>query len=87
MKTIHIEYFAILRESAGTQAESLKTAADTPGELYQELLSRYAFPDAGTLKVAINDEFGSWDMPVEYESTETGGSCATGCHARKEYNR
>jgi molybdopterin converting factor subunit 1 len=64
MKTIHIEYFAILRENAGTQSESLETAAGTPGELYQELLSRYSFPDAGTLKVAINDEFASWDMPL-----------------------
>ena len=64
MKTIHIEYFAILRETAGTQAEALETSAATPGELYQELQTRYPFPDSGTLKVAVNDEFGSWDMPL-----------------------
>lgn len=64
MKTIHIEYFAILRECAGTQTEFLETAAGTPEELYQELLSRYPFPAAATLKVAVNDEFGSWDMPL-----------------------
>jgi len=31
--------------------------------------------------------FGKWEMPMGLELTETGGSCATGCHKRLEYNR
>jgi predicted CXXCH cytochrome family protein len=31
--------------------------------------------------------FGSWDMPVEFQKTETGGSCTTGCHQEKKYDR
>jgi hypothetical protein len=26
-------------------------------------------------------------MPVEFEVTENGGSCLTGCHAKKNYSR
>jgi len=31
--------------------------------------------------------FGKWNMPMRLELTEQGGSCATGCHKRLEYNR
>ncbi len=31
--------------------------------------------------------FGSWDMPVEFQKTETGGSCTSGCHQEKKYDR
>jgi DmsE family decaheme c-type cytochrome len=31
--------------------------------------------------------FGSWDLPVEFQKTETGGSCTTGCHQEKQYDR
>lgn len=31
--------------------------------------------------------FGSWDLPIEFRKTETGGSCTTGCHQEKEYDR
>ncbi len=31
--------------------------------------------------------FGSWRMPITYIATETGGSCLTGCHSKKVYNR
>lgn len=64
MKTISIEYFAILREHAGTDAESVSTAARTPGELFAELSARHGFPELAPLKVAINDEFGDWDAPL-----------------------
>jgi predicted CXXCH cytochrome family protein len=29
--------------------------------------------------------FGSWKMPLNYKSEINGGSCATGCHAKKAY--
>ncbi len=32
-------------------------------------------------------EFGKWDMPMGLELTDNGGSCATGCHKRLEYER
>lgn len=31
--------------------------------------------------------FGNWDMEMNFKVTEFGGSCATGCHAEKEYSR
>ncbi|MCF8222565.1 MAG: cytochrome c3 family protein [Bacteroidales bacterium] len=32
-------------------------------------------------------KYGNWDMPVEADFTENGGSCATGCHKKLEYSR
>ncbi len=31
--------------------------------------------------------FGSWNLPVIFQKTETGGSCTTGCHQEKKYDR
>ncbi len=31
--------------------------------------------------------FGVWDLPVNFEKTESGGSCAPGCHKIKQYDR
>ncbi len=31
--------------------------------------------------------FGSWELPVNYRKTDTGGSCAPGCHKLKKYDR
>lgn len=31
--------------------------------------------------------FGAWDLPVNYQKTETGGSCQPGCHKLKKYDR
>jgi len=31
--------------------------------------------------------YGQWDMPLEVEFNENGGSCATGCHKKLEYSR
>jgi molybdopterin converting factor subunit 1 len=64
MKTIHIEYFAILQEQAGARAEAMQTSAATPAQLYAELLTRYPFPAQETLKVAVNDEFSRWDAAL-----------------------
>jgi len=37
--------------------------------------------------IAVTVQFGNWELPVKYETTEDGGSCAPGCHALQEYNR
>ena len=31
--------------------------------------------------------FGTWELPVNFFATPTGGSCAPGCHKPKEYSR
>lgn len=31
--------------------------------------------------------FGTWELPINYQKTETGGSCAPGCHKLKRYDR
>ncbi len=61
MTQVRIEYFAILREHIGKNAEEVQTEAGTAGELFEELAARYAFPEMNHMKVAINEEFGEWD--------------------------
>lgn len=44
----------------------------------------------GTKNVHLIGEkvwFGKWQMPMGFKITETGGSCATGCHKKLEYSR
>lgn len=31
--------------------------------------------------------FGAWELPVNFDKTETGGSCTPGCHKIKKYDR
>lgn len=31
--------------------------------------------------------FGSWDIPIRYTKTDTGGTCVVGCHKPKSYDR
>jgi predicted CXXCH cytochrome family protein len=31
--------------------------------------------------------FGTWELPINYRKTETGGSCTPGCHKLKKYDR
>ena len=64
MKTIHIEYFAVLREHTGMSGEAVATEAGTVDALYAELDQRHAFPAMGQLKVAVNDEFGDWQSTL-----------------------
>ncbi|TDJ43572.1 MAG: MoaD/ThiS family protein [Gammaproteobacteria bacterium] len=64
MPQIHIEYFAILREHVGKNAEELNTDATTAGALFDELDGRYNFPRMAGMKVAINAEFSDWDAAL-----------------------
>lgn len=62
MKTLTVQYFAILREQRGLAEEKLTTAATTPAALYEELRARYAFTLPSTrIRAALNDEFVSSD--------------------------
>lgn len=44
---------------------------------------------AGTTPALIAETvpFGNWKLPVKFERTDNGGSCAPGCHALQKYNR
>ena len=66
LRTLHVQYFALLREQAGRSAETVQSAARSPAELYAELQQRYAFSlPAEMLKVAINGDFGDWSQPLQ----------------------
>lgn len=66
VKSITVQYFAMLRETRGCSRENLETAAETPRELYDELCRQHGFLiEPALLKVAINEEFSSWDAPLQ----------------------
>ena len=65
-KTVHILYFASLREKRGLSEESFQTAAATPLALYQELRAIHGFTlKSDVLKVAVNDEFQTWRVTLK----------------------
>ena len=63
-RKLTVEYFAVLREQAGKDSENIETNAETADELFGELESRYGFPTLSSMKVAINDEFSSWNASL-----------------------
>ena len=62
MMTIHITYFAALRDATGQAEETLKTEVATAKALFHELTATYRWPfsEAG-IQVAINDRYRSAD--------------------------
>jgi len=73
MNRIHVQYYAVLREQAGTSDEILMSAATTPADLYQELQTRHGFSLAPELlRVAINDEFCEWSRRESARLAEGG---------------
>ncbi|MBX9668499.1 MAG: MoaD/ThiS family protein [Candidatus Obscuribacterales bacterium] len=65
-KTVHIKYFALLREERGLAAESIDTEADDLAQLYDEVRARYSFSlPVDRMAVAVNDEFANWSDRVE----------------------
>jgi molybdopterin converting factor subunit 1 len=65
-KTVSVRYFAILRDQRGLGEERIPTGASTASELYAELRSRHGFTvPVERLRVAINDEFESWESVIE----------------------
>ena len=64
MTRVRVEYFAILREHVGQSNEDLETEAQTVADLFEELDSRYGFPQMAHMKVAINDEFSEWESEL-----------------------
>jgi molybdopterin-guanine dinucleotide biosynthesis protein A len=69
-RALKVRYFALLREQAGRGEESLESAAATPRELYAELQARRGLKLAPEfLRVAVNDDFGSWSQALQAGDT------------------
>jgi molybdopterin converting factor small subunit len=66
MKTITVEYFAILKDHCKKSEEVCITDAYDAKGLYLELNEHYAFPvEKENLKVSVNDSFVSWDHEIQ----------------------
>lgn len=64
-KSIHIQYFAILREQRNAPDETLQTTANTFRDLYDGLRAQHDFSlDVERLRVVVNEEFVEWDAPL-----------------------
>ena len=69
-KTIHIQYFAALREQRGVSQETITTSAQTAKDLYKELHGKHNFKiSQSLLKVAVNNEFSDWETPIHANDT------------------
>ncbi len=65
MKTVHLQYFALLREQRGLASETLATSAATAADLYNEVRARHNFSlPSDRLRVAIDNEFAPWSTPL-----------------------
>lgn len=58
MKSINVQYFALLREEAKTESERVTAPVETYGELYEFLKEKHKFSlPVKMIMVAVNDEF------------------------------
>lgn len=65
MKTITVRYFAMFREQAGLDEESLTLDVTTAAEVFTATQARHGSSEpTGHCKVAINDVMADWDSPV-----------------------
>lgn len=63
--TVHIYYYAILREQSGLSDEFYETEAVSVGNLYRELSEKYSFTlPLHLIKAAVNDEFVDLNQPL-----------------------
>ncbi len=66
MKTITVRYFAMFREKAGRNEETLTIDAATAADVFDATKDRHGSSEpAGHCKVAINDTMANWDSPIE----------------------
>ena len=65
MKTITVRYFALFRENAGLDEETLTLDAETAADVFAATRDRHGSAEPlGHCKVAINDQMVDWDAPV-----------------------
>ena len=63
--TLQVQYFALLREQAGRNGETVTSGARDARELYEELRARHGLqlrPEQ--LRVAVNEEFADWSRAL-----------------------
>ena len=66
MITVHLQYFAILRDQRGELEETLSVPSQTVGELYQSLARRFGFTlERTALRVSVNQRFVDWSTPLQ----------------------
>ena len=66
MKTVRVQYFALLREQRGLSQETLSTTATDAAALYVELRARHGFTlPPERLRAAVNGEFAAWPAPLK----------------------
>ena len=64
-RTLQVLYFALLREQAGRNAETVRSPARDARELYDELRARHGLKlEPEQLRVAVNDDFAEWSQPL-----------------------
>ena len=64
-KTLTIRYFALFRENAGIDRETIESDAATAADVFAALAHRHGSNEPlGHCKVAINDEMADWNSPV-----------------------
>ena len=62
MMRIDVRFFAVFRETAGTDRLKVETAAKTVSELFQEMMQTFdGLAHEPAALVAINDEMVPWD--------------------------
>ena len=62
---VNVRYFAIFREAAGKDSESINSSAVTPRELFAELSAKNpGLERFEAALVAINDEMADWNSPL-----------------------
>jgi molybdopterin converting factor small subunit len=65
MKTITVRYFAMFREHAGIDEETLMLDANTAADVFSATHERHGSAEpSGHCKVAINDVMADWDSPI-----------------------
>ncbi len=64
-KSITVRYFAIFREKAGLDKDTVTLDAETAGDVFEQLKDRHGSSEPlGHCKVAINDEMADWSTVV-----------------------
>ncbi len=65
MKNITVKYFALFRETAGVDEETLTLDAESAADVFAATAERHGGTEPqGHCKVAINDVMADWDAAV-----------------------
>lgn len=68
MKTVHLEYVAMIREATGKRRESLTTSAADLAALYEEIVGRYGLPwPRHALRPSLNERMTGWETTLTHD--------------------